>query len=126
MKLRIWVSLLFLTAALQSQEFRATISGLVSDPTGAPVANAKVTVRSLERDIVYEALSNDTGRYLTRFLPPGKYTLSAEREGFKKVVREGIEHCVNVDCADAKPGWPPARQPLPAVIVVAPAKTRHD
>ncbi|MBK5293740.1 MAG: carboxypeptidase regulatory-like domain-containing protein, partial [Acidobacteriia bacterium] len=91
MKLRIWVSLLLITFALSAQEFRATISGLVSDPTGAPVANAKVSVRSIERDVVYEAQTGDTGRYLTRFLPPGKYTLSVEREGFKKAVREGLE-----------------------------------
>ena len=39
---------------------------------------------------MFEAESNEAGRYLTRFMQPGKYQLSAEKVGFKKFVREGI------------------------------------
>lgn len=90
MKLRLLVCLMMALPALFAQEFRATISGLVTDPAGAPVANAKVTVRSVERDVLYDSATNEAGRYVTRFLPAGQYTLTVERDGFKKVTREGV------------------------------------
>jgi hypothetical protein len=90
MKLRLSVCLAILAITVSAQEFRATISGLVTDPAGAPVVNAKITVRSVERDVAYESATNEAGRYVTRFLPAGPYTLTAERDGFKKVTREGL------------------------------------
>ncbi|MBI3682487.1 MAG: TonB-dependent receptor [Acidobacteria bacterium] len=84
-------SLLFLLALPASaQEYRATISGLVTDPSSAPVAGARILVTSIERKVSYEGLTNESGRYLTRFLPPGQYTLTAEKDGFKKAVRDGL------------------------------------
>ena len=82
------VSLFF--ATLFAQEYRATISGLVTDPSGAPIAGARVEAISVERNISYEGVTNEAGRYLTRFLPPGQYRVTAEKEGFKKVVRENV------------------------------------
>ncbi|MCX6590418.1 MAG: TonB-dependent receptor [Acidobacteria bacterium] len=73
-----------------AQEFRATITGLVTDPSGAPVAGAKVEVRSVERQSVFETETNESGRYLTRFLAPGDYTLAVTKDGFKKAVREAF------------------------------------
>ncbi|MBK7926368.1 MAG: TonB-dependent receptor [Bryobacterales bacterium] len=90
MKLRVLVCLAILAITVSAQEFRATISGLVTDPAGAPVVNAKILVRSVERDVAYETATNEAGRYVTRFLPAGQYTLTAERDGFKKVTREGL------------------------------------
>lgn len=78
------------SAVICAQEFRATISGIVTDATGAPVPGARVVVTSEERQVAFEAESNDAGRYLTRFLQPGRYQLSAEKAGFKKFVREGL------------------------------------
>jgi hypothetical protein len=75
---------------LQAQEFRGTISGLVTDPSGAPVAGARVIVTSLERNVAYDAETNETGYYLTRFLPPGGYNLAVEKQGFRQHVRERI------------------------------------
>jgi hypothetical protein len=73
-----------------AQEYRATVSGLVSDPSQAPVAKARVSITSVERKVRYETETNEAGLYLTRFLPPGEYTLSIERDGFKKAERQGI------------------------------------
>jgi hypothetical protein len=47
----------------------------------------QVVVRSIERDVAYESSTNEAGRYVTRFLPAGPYTLTVERDGFKKVTR---------------------------------------
>jgi hypothetical protein len=81
--------LLFASASL-SQEFRGSITGIVSDPTGSPVANARVVARSTTRNTVAEAASNETGRYLIQFLLPDTYTVTVEKEGFKKFAREAL------------------------------------
>jgi hypothetical protein len=73
-----------------AQEYRASIGGIVTDPTGAPVANASISVRSVTRNTVSEAQSNEVGRYLIQFLPPDRYTVSVERSGFRRYVREGV------------------------------------
>jgi hypothetical protein len=72
------------------QEFRATISGEVTDPAGAAVEGAKVIALSVERNVSYDALTNSAGRYTIQFLLPGNYTLTIEKPGFKKFIRERI------------------------------------
>ncbi len=83
---------LLLPAALSvfGQEYRATLSGDVTDPTGASVAGAKVIARSVERNVPYEGVTNSTGRYVIQFLLPGSYTVTVEQPGFKKYLREGL------------------------------------
>ena len=82
--------LLFAAPGVFAQEFRATISGDVTDQSGSAVAGAKVVALSVERNIPYDAVTNSAGRYLIQFLLPGKYTVSVEQPGFKKYVREGV------------------------------------
>ena len=81
---------LLLAAFANAQDVRASLSGTVTDPTGAIVAGVEIKVASVERGITVQATSNDAGLYLVRFLQPGAYTLTAEHAGFKKVVRTGI------------------------------------
>lgn len=83
------VSLLLVSISF-AQEYRAQISGIITDPTGAPVAGAKVEVTSVERRTTFDSYTNETGRYVTRFLLPGAYTITVEKEGFKKALREGV------------------------------------
>src|SRR5215471_10787213 len=82
--------LLVFISMSSAQEFRATISGEVTDPVGAAIEGAKVVATSLERNVPYEATTNAAGRYVIQFLLPGKYTILIEKSGFKKFVREGI------------------------------------
>jgi len=86
-----WLVLLAVSGVgLWGQEFRASISGGVTDPSGAPVEGARIVVTSVERNTSTEAVSNQAGRYLVQFLLPGSYHLTAEKTGFKKFLREGI------------------------------------
>ncbi len=90
---RIWLAagLLAMSAPIaNSQEVRASITGLVTDPTGAPVANALVTVTNLANNISVTTESNDTGNYVTPFLAPGQYELTTAAPGFKKFVRQNV------------------------------------
>ena len=76
--------------ACRAQEFRAAISGQLTDPSGAAVEGARVKAASVERGVAYETITNSAGRYNIPFLLPGEYTLSVEKAGFKKLVREGV------------------------------------
>jgi len=73
-----------------AQEVRASITGIVTDPTGAAVAGANISVTNLATRVAVAARSNDTGNFVAPFLPPGKYELAVEATGFKKFVRQNI------------------------------------
>lgn len=77
--------------ALTGQEFRATINGTVTDPTGAVVPGVTVEIRNLATNALITAQTNEAGLYVAPFIPPGRYTVSAGREGFKRAVREDVE-----------------------------------
>src|SRR6185436_2390861 len=77
-------------ATIVAQEFRASISGGVADPTGAAVEGARVVALSLERNVPYETTTNAAGRYIIQYLIPGNYSVSVDKAGFKKFVRNGI------------------------------------
>jgi hypothetical protein len=61
----------------------ANIVGTVTDPTGAVVPNAKVTVTNLDNGFVRTTVTNGTGNYAARELPVGHYTIMVEAQGFK-------------------------------------------
>ncbi|MGC8759160.1 MAG: TonB-dependent receptor domain-containing protein [Bryobacteraceae bacterium] len=76
---------------LSGQEFRATINGTVTDPTGAVVPGVTVEIRNLATNALITTQTNESGIYVAPFIPPGRYTVSASREGFKRAVREDVE-----------------------------------
>jgi len=81
---------LALACAGFSQEFRATISGAVTDPTSAAVAGAKVTVTGAQTGAKVETQSDSSGHYSVPFLLPGDYDLNIQFSGFKAFDRKGI------------------------------------
>ena len=74
---------------------RATISGTLTDPSGAAIAGRKSASPMWRRPAGPARLSNGLGQYRFLFLNPGKYRLTAEMSGFKTLVREGIELSTN-------------------------------
>lgn len=89
------VTLLFIAGTAWSQEFRATLSGRLTDPSGAGIANAKVSAVNTETNETALATSAASGDYTISFLKPGVYTVRVEANGFKTVRRENIELFVN-------------------------------
>ena len=65
-----------------SQEVTASITGTISDQSGAAVLGATVTATSQERGQTYTALTNDSGLYRIAQLPVGSYSLKVEKAGF--------------------------------------------
>ena len=83
-------SLLLITSGASAQEFRATISGTVTDPSGAVVPNATVEVRETGTGSVNRTVSDAAGQYVVPFLLPGNYTITATAGGFETLKRAGI------------------------------------
>jgi len=80
--------LLALTAF--GQTTTGSISGTVTDPTGAVVAGATVTVTNPETGAERSAESNSQGGFDFSALQPGKYTISVDAKGFKRSVSRDI------------------------------------
>ena len=70
-----------------SQEVTASITGTVTDQSGAAVSGATVTATSQEQGLVYTATTNDSGLYLIAHLPVGSYSLKIEKAGFASATR---------------------------------------
>src|ERR1700686_283366 len=73
-------------AQVQNGQFEGTIT----DPSGASIANAKVTVSSAATGLNLSATTNASGGYIVKEVPPGTYTVAAEAAGFKKIENNGV------------------------------------
>jgi len=68
---------------VQAQAVYGSISGVVTDASGAVVPGATVTITSVDRKTADVVISNESGYYLKERLVPGSYELKAELQGFK-------------------------------------------
>ena len=95
--MRCYVLLLTLALAVpaEGQEITGTITGVVTDQTGAAIPGVSVTVRNLGTNAVHTVVTEETGAYVATLLPVGRYEVSAELSGFKKFVRSNLEVTVN-------------------------------
>ena len=89
MKRSVWLFLALAYPAL-AQFTTASLGGIINDSTGAPVPDAKVTVRNLETGFVQSGASNSTGAYQLSLLPVGSYRLTVEKQGFATYAQEGL------------------------------------
>ncbi len=82
--------LLLLNIPAFSQGGLATISGVVTDPQGAVISNATVTVNQVSTGEHSSVVTNASGFYSIPNLAVGEYTLSIEQTGFKRYLRSNI------------------------------------
>ncbi len=86
---------LLLAMAGMAQDPRGAITGIVTDPSGAVVPNARVEVINKAMGTRQTLTTNDAGVYNALYLIPGQYQVVVEIPGFKKAIRDNIE--VRVD-----------------------------
>src|SRR5512139_3172050 len=67
-----------------AQSDNSTISGIVKDPSGSVIVNAKVTVTNESTAFERQATTNEAGFYTVPNIPPGYYSVTVELAGFKK------------------------------------------
>jgi outer membrane receptor protein involved in Fe transport len=78
------VTVLMLPAAVFGQAYFGTVSGELTDATGAVVQGAKVVLTDQQKGFTFYTASDSSGRYLFRTTPPGLYVVSVEAQGFGK------------------------------------------
>src|SRR5581483_8514671 len=96
-----WALAFALTCAclLQAQEYRSTLTGRVTDPSGSAVPNVKITAVKLDTNTRVSTVSGPEGFYTIPQLLPGTYEVTAECQGFKEYNQSGIELTSNARLA---------------------------
>ncbi len=88
-------SVILLSGIAHAQLTTATLTGTITDPTGAVVPGAHVTVVNEDTGFTSKAASNGSGAYRIDLLPIGKYAMTVQAPGFKKFVQSNITLNVN-------------------------------
>src|SRR5260370_28672315 len=79
------IGLLIASASVSfAQSDNATINGTVTDPSGAVIPKATVTVKNQATGAERSDVSNEAGLYSITNIPPGAYTVTVVASGFKK------------------------------------------
>ena len=87
--------LLGFTSTAFAQDITARIDGQVTDPNGAIVTQATVTLTNTQTGEVRTAQSDDNGSYTFTLIQPGTYDLSVKAGGFKEYLSKGLQLSVN-------------------------------
>ncbi len=104
MKLSRWGMAMVLAAGLvlgipssqvRGQAVNGTLLGTVTDASGAVIPNAVVVATEVNTNISRTTKTNESGNYVFSDVTPGKYSVSAEQQGFKKEVRANVDVLVN-------------------------------
>jgi hypothetical protein len=91
----LWFACILFAALLparsaSAQEFRGTISGTVTDSSGAIIKDAQVTITEINTGTINRTKTDSAGQYVIPFLQPGAYQIVVEMTSFKKDVRNGV------------------------------------
>lgn len=84
------IVILALASLVYAQADTAAITGQVTDPTGAVVVGAQVTVANTDTNLESVTQTNAEGMYRIQPLRPGPYRVTVVAAGFKRSVREGL------------------------------------
>jgi hypothetical protein len=76
-------------APAAAQEFRGSVAGTIMDETGGVLPGVTVTVTNTDTGVAQPTVTDGQGRYQVLYLNAGPYSVSAELDGFKKVLRTG-------------------------------------
>src|SRR5664279_1917644 len=78
-------------AAAMAQESRATLTGTVTDPSGAAIPGAVVVAKSVATTSETKTSTNEAGLYVIPFLPTGEYVVTAIQPGFKTGIWQAVQ-----------------------------------
>lgn len=108
-----------LLAGFASSQGIATgsISGTVTDPSGAVVPGARITATSTATNQVVTTETNDSGFFALRPLPPGTYRVTIEAKGFRKLELGGVDVAVAKDSGLSGIRLELAQQAAEAIVV---------
>lgn len=93
------ISLFLIFAPALSAQVSATLSGIVTDQSGATISGAAVTVRNLETGAGRTTTTEEAGQYRVFSLPIGEYEVRVTKQGFAEQIRTGIRLVVGQDAS---------------------------
>lgn len=79
-----------LAIACFGQTFTSSITGVITDPSGAAVANAPVELKNVGNDAVFKTTSSTAGSYQFNNLNPGTYEITVTAQGFKSYIKSNL------------------------------------
>ena len=83
--LAVLVTVLFWAYATMAQTETGTVSGLITDETGAAVPGAQVQLLNVQRGTTSDATTNGAGIYVFSAVEPGRYQIKVQKSGFKQI-----------------------------------------
>src|SRR5947209_2513986 len=87
--------LLVLSLAAYGQLYTGSISGTITDPSGAVVPGAEVLAADVDKGFTYKGTTDDAGHYVLRSIPPGNYSITVKVQNFESQRKSGIVIAVN-------------------------------
>src|ERR1700693_1534615 len=85
------LALFLLSPVARGQLYTGSVTGLVTDPSGASVPGAKVLLVDQEKGYAFNAVTDSTGRYLFRSIAPGTYKIKVEAPSFQSQEQAGVK-----------------------------------
>src|SRR5581483_12164936 len=79
------------SVCLMAQVDTGTITGRVTDSTGAVIPNAQITIVQPETNFKFDSVTNNNGIYRVQSLQPGVYTVTIRAQGFKPFNQSGLQ-----------------------------------
>jgi hypothetical protein len=84
------LAVLSVTSPLKAQSPNASLTGQVTDPSKSIIAGARVVAISVDTNITYEGVTNETGEYYVPNLTPGTYRIELQKPGFSTVIKPAV------------------------------------
>ena len=78
-----------------AQSGTSSLRGVVTDPSGASVAGAKVLLKNAATSVERTVVSGQRGEYLFTQMPPGRYAIAVQAAGFAQVTHDGVQLLVD-------------------------------
>ncbi|HLI33957.1 MAG TPA: TonB-dependent receptor [Terriglobia bacterium] len=84
------MGMLLIAGSAWSQVSRGTITGTVTDPSGAVVPGVAIKVTNTATGVTNNVITNSTGNYTAPLLPTGTYSVTAEKTGFRRYIQSNV------------------------------------
>src|SRR5687768_8496276 len=84
------IGILATAGVANSQTTTATVQGVVRDASQGILPGATVSVRNVDTGFARTTVTDDRGAYSVTFIPPGRYEIVVDLQGFRSEKREGI------------------------------------
>jgi hypothetical protein len=68
----------------------ATLTGRVTDSNGAAIVRAKVDANNIDTNLTFSTVTNDEGLFVIPNLPPGRYRIFVQKDGFTTIIRSNV------------------------------------